>query len=385
MLNDEKELVRKIINNSKILPFKEIEKENSDKAFISRNGRGIVFNDNKTFENYLKLQDRLYENEIIARNYTKEELKNNLADKLIYSQEFPENIYEELLDIEEYDFQYFIPIRNSSLSKIYYFDDVTIFPINSIVNEISEHSLEYLEEKNIQVLASTFIRTNSRNRGKELANEQIKNLIYIIRIFSFSLSGKRNLSIDDHITTDSVAIIKTPEKEMLNLSKVGAKLPLNLDLFFSAISKEIFDKIIKIINRDAERNEIESRIYESIQWVGEGLSFIEINDRFTRTMIGIESLIEQKEKNLTDKMAKRAAFMIKDDMNNKEIYDIFKKLYDKRSTLIHGSIIEIGLYDLKKGIEIYRSILFWLVDNSLKIKSIDDLDKHIDSASNSEK
>lgn len=371
-------LIRMVRNNSEILTRDEIEKDESDRAFVIRDNQGIFFKDNKTFENYLKLQDELYNDEKIAKNYTKKELKNNLVDKLVYNQGSSEDIYNELLNVEEHNIQYYIPITPSQLSEIYHLNDITLFPINEITTQIDENLKGYIEEENIKVLANITVETSSEKRGKEIASRRVKNLLYIFRIFSFSLSGKRNLSVDDNITNNSMAIIKTPEKETLSLSKIGALLPLKLDVFLNS-SNRYFDQLVKIVNQNYERNDIQLRIFESMQWVGEGLGYIETNDKFTRIMIGIESLLEQKnEGNITEKMAERVAFLTEKDKKSRlEKYRLFQDLYAKRSTLVHGSKINVGLYDLKKIMEIYKDILFWFIDNSTKIKNNQNLNEYI--------
>lgn len=77
-----------------------------------------------------------------------------------------------------------------------------------------------------------------------------------------------------------------------------------------------------------------------------------IVDRVIELGIAIESLfINDNQKNeLTYRLSIRAAFLLGDDNNRSEIADLFKKLYDHRSSAVHGGSLK-NLAEIKRDLE----------------------------------
>jgi len=354
-----------------------IDKHNFDdeinKTYKSRGQYTLVFKNNEAYDKYLLLIEDFHSDQQLNQNYTLKELENFLLDNLI-QQNLPEDIIEEILDIDKKEYEYFIPIYGAKISEKLELDDITFMSKCDMPKDLNEKLGVELDDLN-EVYANLAIKSYSKKRGYELAKAKVNSLLHIFSFFISPFNDRIKLSTTNDITTFTDTIILNGGGITHLSSREGQVIPMNLE-YFRTLDDKVFERLLELNKLDG-LNEIEQRVLQSIYWLGESYLHKEIQYKFVNVITAIEAIIQTRNLNL-NAMAEMIAFILEDEYSNRvSLIKKFKKLYNIRSRIVHGDSTEVQYTMLRDAYMVAKSLTRWFVENDQKITNMDELDAFV--------
>ncbi len=126
---------------------------------------------------------------------------------------------------------------------------------------------------------------------------------------------------------------------------------------------EIFDK--------SNKNEIEKRITNAVNWLGMAIAEKNNSIAFTQSIYAIESLLQYEtkgeviNKSIVATISEAIAFLLgKNYEDRKNIEKNFKELYGIRSKIAHGKSSEITAYQVLEAINLAKRLVQGILTNS---------------------
>lgn len=232
----------------------------------------------------------------------------------------------------------------------------------SLIRERSGFSLVALEIKND-------IEIHLDDLGE---HEIVDDHVSIFRNFLLVALGDRRFSqsITNRLTQDSIQYDLNIRSELGTLctssgtytTNTACRRPITLccDLF-----KQYHSDLFSLVSKD--RSKIESKLYESIMWLGQSLSNQNIDNSFLQIAIALEVLLDRKkeQKGITDYLAKKASVLYSTNLNTRNIRkDIFKKIkkyYAKRSSIVHKGQSNVTLKEYYDFFHIVKTCLYNII------------------------
>ena len=175
--------------------------------------------------------------------------------------------------------------------------------------------------------------------------------------------------------------------EMLpvSLSDPG-DMVLNYYRFPIQISKESLEKDKLIFDTFSSKNDIDKKISKSIEWLGKSKLTISIEDSVLYIAIALECLLSFNESSLispskTNSFAEGVAFLIGNSLEERlRIYQDLKKLYGKRSAIVHSGDSSVTNEMKERFFEyVVRCVNKILELKNKNIYNINDLRKYIEN------
>jgi len=133
-------------------------------------------------------------------------------------------------------------------------------------------------------------------------------------------------------------------------------------------------------------NENDSRFKVALRRLSLGIERKNPEDKLIDFMIGLEALyLPDGNAELSFRLSVRVAFLLFSGIGKKDAFNFLRKMYDVRSSIVHGNKYELNTEDIKKLEELLRkSVTLWMEDkrnfsvtektNSGKVKSEGKLD-----------
>lgn len=176
---------------------------------------------------------------------------------------------------------------------------------------------------------------------------------------AFILKNNKNPSILGKITSTGMHAMTLDNQLIANLKERG------------------LDKINKILISES-KNAFETKLIESITLMSKAAKSYDKSSRIIYVFAAIEGLlIKDKSEPITQNLAERIAFFLKDNLDErKEVIGTVKKAYELRSKFIHhsGSIDDIGT--LRKFVKyVWHTILLIIVDPNIHGSSVEFINK----------
>jgi hypothetical protein len=83
-------------------------------------------------------------------------------------------------------------------------------------------------------------------------------------------------------------------------------------------------------------------------------------------MIGLEALyLPDGNTELSFRLSVRVAFLLSSKIERKNTYEFLRKIYDVRSSVVHGNKYELNIEDIRKLEELLRkSVILWIKDKN---------------------
>ena len=331
---------------------------------------------------------------------------NKEINKTISYKKFEKGIIENLRNVIENDLEfdsnlfnkYIEKLLNENISKYEIFKEIKGCQITTkkplIINDFCfynwpNHSKQITEkhktafEKDNQyfyykedkkALVSFSISSRDYDRASEIADQKFKQLENILR-FIFTDSNHNNLSCN----LNDVGFFDNREQEWLE-SKVihdeyigghsiivGTHNNINLNkrlLTGSKKSKKIWELLQK-----QNISKLETRILNSIEWIGKAKHELEPEKEIIQFLFAIEALINFNEQKIISPgvaygMKESIAFLLgKNPKERVEIDETFSRLYSIRSSIVHGNLKEFSKYDIEDAKNLSERIVFVFLEN----------------------
>lgn len=144
----------------------------------------------------------------------------------------------------------------------------------------------------------------------------------------------------------------------------GSIKKLDLHNYIPNVAEE---KIWTMLEKN-QKTDLEKRILTAISWVGKGLRDEEPARAFVQYIFALESLLQLQQKNemispsITFTLSEFATFILANNYDERiEINKKVKKLYEKRSSIAHGSSIEVDENDLAEAEKVVTDLIYTLL------------------------
>lgn len=113
-------------------------------------------------------------------------------------------------------------------------------------------------------------------------------------------------------------------------------------------------------------NENDSRFKVASRRLSLGIERKSLEDKLIDYMIGLEALyLPDGSAELSFRLSVRVAFLLSSKIERKNTYEFLKKIYDVRSSIVHGNKYELNIEDIRKLEELLRkSVILWIKDKN---------------------
>lgn len=318
---------------------------------------------NKLFQKIVSKKER------IKRTISERTLKNILEDyiyfkllsekkiifkNIIFSKQDINKILKELRNCEN-DFKNYV-LKKYSLKKFEVFNRMYNIQINQ-KEELGTYTLyrfpenekdikvylEHLEKRGqdpSKVIIKTIVEARDCDSAKDLAAEKNNELINIINFNqkSYILIEEDFNFIRKYSTISSIDGITDYTEETF---------PITLD--FNDLKKAYFYTKLFPLTQKNELNFLENKIMISLQWYREFLHEKNSMNCLLKGIVSLESLVSTKEltkeNGIQDYISKIVTIILEKE-NEEKFQNKIKKLYDKRSKIVHEGIAEVNFYDI---------------------------------------
>jgi hypothetical protein len=257
-------------------------------------------------------------------------------------------------------------------------------------DEIFESKIRTIEGMVAEIdnyyICNTKIEAESIDEAKSKFMEGIENLINVLLYLIPKRdpeNGKIKIALEH---TRYSFIVKEDSKTTISHSKEDLINPLYIidDKLFSFPGNDIrlFDYLAT-----KPTTHIEKRIHNAVSWIGQAAKNLNLTEGFLELSIAFETLLVFQDgfisKSITAQLAEDTAFLISDAVEErKAIYKRIKDLYQKRSSIVHSTKVDIQLkdyYDLLEYLKLIIEKYFTLLDEE-KIKNLNEIREYLDDA-----
>lgn len=132
-----------------------------------------------------------------------------------------------------------------------------------------------------------------------------------------------------------------------------------------------FNALSKILEKDRSKLTVfENRLITAAQWLGRSYTESDVKIRFLYAAISAECLLSLDRRQLTEHLAICISRICgKEAATRKQLYRKVKRLYSKRSRLVHEGGDELDLKDVRVMRELARLVLVYSLNNWPKVTS----------------
>jgi len=220
-----------------------------------------------------------------------------------------------------------------------------------------------------KVLVSYKIESRDYDRANEIADNKFKQLENILR-FLFTHSGHCNqyrdlyeigfFELRQESWLDSKVISKGAKGGHMKIVGNYRTLRLNKTLLIN-------DKKTKIVwglLQKSNNSKLKTRLLNSIEWIGKAKHELEPEKAFIQFLFAIEALMNFNEHGIISPsisygMKESIAFLIgKNSEERLEIDEVFTKLYEIRSSIVHGGKKEFTSFDIEDANNLAERIVY---------------------------
>ena len=377
-----------ILNLSDYLTMNTPEMDFSKEAFSSmemRQGKTVYVKNGSAFKRYI---DEIYHEKHIERYaYSAKEFREFLINTYIRfngADKIEVNLEQEIERIEIKQCHVLLPIFNVHAHKAKLLIGKTAFiRFQALGGYLKENNYCSPKEMHLITQDSYFadipfadIVVNARDLHYAFEQAQLR-LDEIIHLLNFILySSYRGLEVISSTTNSG-----TRERHFIvgegwgHISVSGhpsaiKRLVLDEALDF-ILDKEIGNQQLIEIFDKSNKNEIEKRITNAVNWLGMAIAEKNNSIAFTQSIYAIESLLQYEtkgeviNKSIVATISEAIAFLLgKNYEDRKNIEKNFKELYGIRSKIAHGKSSEITAYQVLEAINLAKRLVQGILTNS---------------------
>lgn len=353
-----------------------------------------VKNRNDVKEFYKQIDQILKNENDISINITKKTLKNEILSLIRRKKENNEIITKDdcrlikksLLEYETVEYEIFKEIKGCSINSVepIVINDLTFYNWPKHQKNIIANNSKAFEKKHPSFydpkfpksLLSIKVKAKEYEKAYEIVETKFKKAENILRFLftetSHCESGSNmyDLGIFHFRQSDWQESMDISKDSIGGISKTTGTYR-NLVLNKKAIlNKNNSNRIWEIFNKpNPNPNKIETRILNSIEWIGKAKHEIEQEKAFIQYFIAIESLMNFDPKgvispSVTYQIREYICFILGKNVKERtEIHKLFSRLYDIRSSIVHGSLINFTIYDLEDTRNIAEKLVSQFLTN----------------------
>ncbi|MDO6821283.1 HEPN domain-containing protein [Zobellia sp. 1_MG-2023] len=219
-----------------------------------------------------------------------------------------------------------------------------------------------------KVLVSYKIESRDYDRANEIADDKFKQLENILR-FLFTHSEHCNKFRDLYeIGFFELRQENWLDSKVISNEAIGGHTKIvgnyrTLRLNKTLLTNDKKTKAIWRILQKANTSKLETRLLNSIEWIGKAKHELEPEKAFIQFLFAIEALMNFNEvgiisPSITYGMRESIAFLIgKNPKERLEIDELFTKLYAIRSSIVHGSKKEFTSFDIEDASNLAEEIV----------------------------
>lgn len=332
--------------------------------------------------------------EFVMRNL-KEIIKNALVNEdtkkntLIIS-----DVKKFLSKIEKEDIIYLLPVFNLKCSKTYDFGNVRLYPNKTVFMkacgekylsykrgmEILEEHVEKNERDKEPCIAEVRILSAEEVNAREKAFYELDHFINILRGFN----ERNKIWIEGEASPVLRSYFRYNEKtknEAFGFERLDAKKgmiePFDLDKLYE-FNPQLMNRIESVLKIE-NRTPMESKIINSLTWLGESVKEKDDVHKLLKMIIALECLLLENKPNKSYLLKERCAFLLGNRFEDRiRIKDCIGDVYRLRNGIIHeGNRPNIRKKVLKSLFMLIRdlNVKFLLSD---KFKSMEDVLEFVD-------
>ena len=379
--------------NQKILKLNEwltlnkdeiIDEKDLFRDFIMRNGVTIFIKDGGRFKYYIhELYDELL---VFKKLVSKKKFTDIVLDEYIKLNTVSDYKCDLLDQIEKLEIDkmhvllpvFFVHLNDATIqfgeNRFVKFQEI-INVFNVDVQENSPWMADIREDKYFYYVPFADILVEARDFDYAYEQAQIK-LEEIVNICNYMLySGVRGAEVISSKTNSGTHERKFIIGEKTSSAHSGGHSPMVKRLRFEdaedfMLNEEYGNLQLWQIYDKKDKNEVETRIINAVNWIGMAIAEKNNSIAFTQAVFAIESLLQRQtkgeifNKSIVASIAEDIAFLIGRDFEERKKYEKdFKDIYSIRSKIAHGKSSEITAYQVLDVINMAKLLVQELLIN----------------------
>jgi hypothetical protein len=208
-------------------------------------------------------------------------------------------------------------------------------------------------------------------KAVEIADKQFERFELVMRYILGQYNGPISIGIlNNYAQRDKKAHVFSNIDHSVFMYSGGSidYVPIDIDNQYYNSSSFGFDYVWQLASSPL-LNEIQKRIILSVEWIGQALADVSLQNAFLKAAIALEILFVLDENaiispSILNQISESTALTIGKDYDERiGIESEVKKLYGLRSKIVHSGNKNISLYDLNKILSITRKVLIELTTN----------------------
>ncbi|WP_034924863.1 HEPN domain-containing protein [Gillisia sp. CAL575] len=310
----------------------------------------------KTFEeNFIKLL-RQWKNDSIPPNI---DHFNELINTFLKLEIKESEIFYELYGLEMES-----PNHNLGQFKIYNFNK-TEEKLYMDYPHLLKKKL-FFDNRNSDFFLSIKVSARENRKAVEIGDNYIKSFENVMNYMIADLKNERNIGSFNHREWRSYNRILLTEKSVGFSGNRKLTFPENIEDPYFIDSSQGNDKIWFLITKK-DKNEIEKRILQSIEWIGKGVYDNDLSKSLVQFVFAIEAMLKYDEKSaispsIVSQLSEWLAFIIEKDFEKrKELAKYFKDVYRKRSSIVHGGENSVDIKDVQLALKTSKRLIYSLM------------------------
>ena len=270
------------------------------------------------------------------------------------------------------------------LSKPYHIGNFTIYHYSSHKNIIESYtpvSPEFLLMDKEEYLVEYKVEARDGNKALEKADKYFALFPLFVKFMLGSKIKHHDIGILQFPnSTLTQAFILSAEDNSIKLdNENGFYLPFHIDDEYFIKPEAGYDKLWILIDK-ANKNKLETRIVNAVQWIGKSLSESDFQSAFIQTVIAIEIIFTFQEKtvvtpSIMSQISESLALIVGNNYAERiEIEKRIKDLYGVRSGIVHAGKDEISYDDYMTFLQYARIVIIRLLTDKELIR-LDSIEK----------
>jgi hypothetical protein len=233
-------------------------------------------------------------------------------------------------------------------------------------SELIEQKYPYLSNKELffdrrksDIFLSVKVKARENPKATELADELVKIFENVFSYMIADFEHQRSVGVFNYRKWNNTSRIICNESNLGFSGTNNVVLPVNIDDKFFIDEEQGNNIVWKLITKD-NKNEIEKRLVQAIEWIGKGVYDKDNSKSLVQLVFAIEGMLQYNEKaiitpSIVSQISDWLAFIIQDNpTKRKEIVKFFKQTYRKRSAIVHGGSKVVDFDDLRIAFQISK-------------------------------
>lgn len=236
------------------------------------------------------------------------------------------------------------------------------------------HKGLFWQHTNTDTLLVIELEARDSEKAKKLAQRKVQDVIFTMKFI---------LGIDSeiyHIDTEPENRKLLPAIVLLDgqMSTGFTYEPSKNALDITPLVQGKFKSLWQVILKD-RKSKLETRIYNSVVWIGKALSDTDSARSFLQLIISLESLLQynpgdQIRPGIQHSIAEAVAFLLEGQSDSRSsLFEQLKKYYRARSGIVHGGKTTVLESDRKALVKVLRRLNFFCIENKNELKTIENI------------